>query len=298
VSLFAPLAALAWQHYRSRIPLLPARQVARQHRWLLDNFNAGGQQHVWLAWSLGAVLPAMGAGLLAMLLGSAFEFLGWAFEVVLLYFLFGFRAISFRAASLERLLAAGDLTQAESALREWNPGLVTGGNQEELVRQTLEETLKAALGSLFGVLFWYWLAGVGGALLYALSHSCREQWRGDLLFFHTAQQIVFWMDWLPARVLAFSFAIVGNFQDAMECWRGQASGWFDGNEGVILSAGAGALGIRLGGALHIAESEVARPEIGTEEPAAPDSIDAAVALVWRAALLWLSVAGLLWLGAL
>jgi adenosylcobinamide-phosphate synthase len=72
----------------------------------------------------------------------------------------------------------------------------------------------------------------------------------------------------------------------------------DANEGVILAAGAGALGIRLGGVLNVAESELIRPEIGTEEQPALESIDAAVALVWRAMLLWFSVAALLWLGGL
>jgi adenosylcobinamide-phosphate synthase len=216
---------------------------------------------------------------------------------VLLYFMFGFRAASYRASSLSRLLSADAVADARHALQAWNPGLLPGENKDDLVRQTLEETLKAALSSLFGVLFWYWVAGVGGAMLYVLSHSCREQWQSDVVFFNLAQQVVFWLEWLPARVLAFSFAIVGNFQDAMECWRGQANSWLDANEGAILSAGAGALGIRLGGKLHIADSELLRPEIGTEEQPAPESIDAAVALVWRAALLWLAVVGLLWLGA-
>jgi adenosylcobinamide-phosphate synthase len=297
VSLFVPLAALAWQHYQPRVPALPAQKIARQHRWLLENFNAGGQQHGLLAWSLGALLPALIVGVLAVLLGSAFELLGWVFEVVLLYFMFGFRAASYRASSLSRLLSADAVADARHALQAWNPGLLPGENKDDLVRQTLEETLKAALSSLFGVLFWYWVAGVGGALLYVLSHSCREQWQSDMVFFNFAQQVVFWLEWLPARVLAFSFAIVGNFQDAMECWRGQANSWLDANEGAILSAGAGALGIRLGGTLHIADSELLRPEIGTEEQPVPESIDAAVALVWRAALLWLAVVGLLWLGA-
>ena len=297
MSLFIPLAALAWQHYQPRVPVLPAQKIARQHRWLLENFNAGGQQHGFLAWSLGALLPALIVGVAAVLLGSAFELLGWMFEVVLLYFMFGFRAASYRASSLSRLLSADAVAEARLALQAWNPGLLPGENKDDLVRQTLEETLKSALSSLFGVLFWYWVAGVGGALLYVLSHSCREQWQTDVVFFNLAQHVVFWLEWLPARVLAFSFAIVGNFQDAMECWRGQANSWLDANEGAILSAGAGALGIRLGGKLHIADSELLRPEIGTEEQPAPENIDAAVALVWRAALLWLAVVGLLWLGA-
>jgi adenosylcobinamide-phosphate synthase len=219
-----------------------------------------------------------------------------------LYFLFGFRRVSFKADRVARALEVDDLQQARAILREWNPGLVAGDRQDDQIRQSMEETLRTALTALFGILFWYWVAGVGGALLYALSHTCIDQWQSEDVFSTFPRHAVYWMDWLPARLLGFSFAIVGNFQDAAECWRDQASSWgdgrFDDNEGVILAAGAGALGVRLGGALHIAESEILRPELGVDERPSPESIDAAIALVWRAALLWLSVAGLFWLGSL
>lgn len=298
MSVFAPLAALAWQHYRPEAPQWPTRQIARGHRWLLDNFNAGGSQHGLLAWTLGAVVPAILTGLLVHALGGDDEVVGWVAEVVLLYFMFGFRIVSFHAASTARALMAGDLARARRTLIEWQPELVAADGADDLVRQTLEQTLKAALPSLFGILFWYWLMGMTGAVLYTLSHSCLAQWQGDMVFSSIARRMVFWMDWLPARVLGFSFAIVGNFQDATECWRGQASMWSDETEGVLLSAGAGALGIKLGGDIVLSGSPVHRPELGMEDMPATGSIDAAVALVWRAALLWMSVAVLLWLGSL
>lgn len=298
MSLFAPLAALAWEHFRPQVPNLPAREVTRGQRWLLENFNAGGHQHGVLAWILGALLPALAVGLIAASLGGLLEFLGWACEVLVLYFLLGFRRASYQAASIARALVADDLTHARSSLSKWNPALAPADEQDELARQSLEETIKAALTTLFGVLFWYWLAGIAGAVLYSFSHSCRDQWQGDGVFVTFSQQVVYWMDWLPARALGFSFAIVGNFQDATECWRDQARLWRDNNEGVILAAGAGALGIRLGGTIHVAESEVPRPELGMDDLPGPESIDAGVALIWRALLLWLAVASLLWLGSL
>ncbi len=298
MSLFAPLAALAWEHFRPLAQNLPAQETARGQRWLLEHFNAGGQQHGLLAWTLGALLPALALGLLAAALGGLFELLGWAFEVLVLYFLFGFRRASFEAASIARALSAGDLAHARSTLIEWNPGLVPADRQDDLIRQSLEETLKVALTALFGVLFWYWVAGIVGAVLYSLSHSCRDQWRCEDVFATFTCKAVYWMDWLPARAMGFSFAIVGNFQDAAECWRSQARLWLDDNEGVILAAGAGALGIRLGGALHVAGSELRRPELGMDEQPVAESIESGVALIWRAVLLWLAVAGLIWLGSI
>ena len=302
MSLFVPLAALAWEHFRPQAPDFPARVILRGQRWLLEHFNAGGPQHGMLAWVMGAFAPALALGFLAVLLAGLFDLLGAAFEVLVLYLLLGFRRASFEAASIARALTVGDLAHARRTLVEWNPALVAGDHQDDMIRQCLEETIKVSLTTLFGVLFWYWVAGVAGAVLYSLSHSCRDQWQGEIAFSAFARQTVFWMDWLPARALGFSFAIVGNFQDATECWRDQAlawrNEWRDDSEGVILAAGAGALGLRLGGTIHIAGSDVVRPELGMGEPPAPESIDAGVALIWRAALLWLSVAGLLWLGSL
>lgn len=302
MSLFASLAALAWEYFAPKASTQAVREIGRGHRWLLDHFNAGGVQHGVLAWTLGALAPALVLGLLVALAGGLLTILGWAFEVIVLYFLFGFRRASFKAANISRALDADDLPTARSVLLEWNPGLIAGDRQEDLVRQTLEETIRASLTALFGILFWYWVAGIAGAVVYSLSHACLEQWQSEGQFTRFSRQAVFWLDWLPARALGFSFAIVGNFQDAAECWRSQAASWGDprrdGNEGVILAAAAGALGIRLGGALQLGEQEVPRPDLGVEEMPGLDSIDSAVALIWRSALLWLSVAGLLWLGSL
>lgn len=298
MSVFAPLAALAWQRYRPEKPQWLMREVARAHRWLLEHFNAGGSQHGLLAWVLGAVLPALLIGLLVRWIGSSAELIGWALETLLLFFMFGFRGVSFLAASTARALQEGDLARARKTLSEWHPELVAADGAEDLVRQTLEQTLIAALPGLFGILFWYWLGGAAGALLYCLSHSCLAQWQGDSVFSSFTQRVVYWLDWLPARVLGFSFAIIGNFQDATECWRSQAATWHDDSEGVVLAAGAGALGFRLGGVVQLGGSPVQRPDLGMDEVPGPDGIDSAVALVWRAALLWLSVAGLLWLGSL
>jgi adenosylcobinamide-phosphate synthase len=302
VSLFAPLAALAWEHFRPQAPVLPEQEIARGQRWLLDHFNAGGVQHGMLAWILGALIPAIVLGLFASGLSSLLEMLGWAYAVLVLYFLLGFRQASFNAARIGRALIASDLADARASLIKLNPGLVPADTPNDLIRQSLEETFRVSLTNLFGVLFWYWVAGIAGAVLYSLSHSCRDQWQSEAVFAGFSQQAVHWLDWLPARTLGFSFAIVGNFQDATECWRSQASLWLsagrDGNEGVILASGAGALGIRLGGTIQIAGSQVFRPELGIDEAPGAESIEAGVALIWRAALLWISVAGLLWLGSL
>ncbi|MFY0080399.1 regulatory signaling modulator protein AmpE, partial [Acinetobacter baumannii] len=56
----------------------------------------------------------------------------------------------------------------------------------------------------------------------------------------------YWIDWIPARLTAAAFAVVGNFEDAIYAWRNFASRWDDEAAGIILAAGGGAMGVRFG----------------------------------------------------
>ncbi len=122
-----------------------------------------------------------------------------------------------------------------------------------------------------------------------------------------SQGIFGWIDHVPARLTAFGFAVVGNFEEAINCWRRDASLWPDANDGVMLAAAAGAVGVRLGGG----EAPERQPDVGPlfEGPAAPASPGAAastpgalpqfshlqsiVGLVWRSVVLWMLLLALL-----
>jgi adenosylcobinamide-phosphate synthase len=96
-----------------------------------------------------------------------------------------------------------------------------------------------------------------------------------------------WIDALPARFTAASFAIVGDFEDAVYCWRTQAKRWADPLIGIVIASGAGALGVRLGMPIVRAGLLEERPEIGLGDEADVAFLDSTVGLVWRALVLWL-----------
>ena len=62
-----------------------------------------------------------------------------------------------------------------------------------------------------------------------------------------SQRLFSLLDHVPARLTAFGFAVVGNFEEAVNCWRRDAGLWKHANEGIILAAAAGAVGVQLGG---------------------------------------------------
>jgi adenosylcobinamide-phosphate synthase len=116
------------------------------------------------------------------------------------------------------------------------------------------------------------------------------------------------LDWLPVRLSAMSFAIVGNFEDSVYAWRNLTSKWSDALSAVLLASGSGALGVRLGEPLRepssdeaLARAEAGEPpvyEIGNEP--SERSMRSAIGLVWRALIVCMMVLAMLtialWLG--
>jgi len=100
------------------------------------------------------------------------------------------------------------------------------------------------------------------------------------------------------RATASVFAIVGNFEDAVHCWRTQAAQWPDRDLGIVLASGAGALGVRLGMPLADGLEVSDAAELGVGDPPDVDFMQSAVGLVWRATVLWVLLLFLLELASL
>jgi adenosylcobinamide-phosphate synthase len=267
--------------------------VDRFALFLERQFNAGEVQHGVIAW-LCAVLPAfLGAWVLYALFAHASPLLAMLFNVAALYVTLGFRQFSHHFTDIQLALREGDLPRARPQLAAWRGHGCAELTEEEVVRLTLEEALAASHRHVFAVAFWFiLLPGPTGAVLYRLSYFLRRRWTGTPeleAFGRFPSQVFTALDWLPARITALTFAVVGDFEDAVYCWRTQASQWADSTLGVVLAAGAGALGVKLGNPYVCDGVVVVRSELGLGELATAGFLDSAVGLVWRALVLWLAV---------
>jgi adenosylcobinamide-phosphate synthase len=113
-------------------------------------------------------------------------------------------------------------------------------------------------------------------------------------FGRPVRSLLYALDWVPVRVTAVTFAVVGDFEDAIYCWRTQAKAWGSLHEGILLASAAGALGAQLGGPITSPTGEPEfRPELGIGEVADAEIMPSAVGLVWRALLVWLALVLLL-----
>lgn len=255
--------------------------------WLERSFNAGEGRHGTTAW-LVAVLPVLAASLaLYFLLLWLHPLLAFAFNIVALYFTLGFRQFSHYFTDLQLAIRTGDLERARALIGEWRGEPAQHRSREEVIRLAIEEALVASHRHVFGVLFWFvLLPGPSGAILYRLAAYLRRRWGGLGAFGGFAEQVGRLLEWPAVRLTAASFAVVGDFEDTVYCWRTQAPAWPDPDAGVVLAAGAGALGVRLGMPLSAPEGVEVRPELGVGEVADAPFLDGVVGLVWRALVVW------------
>jgi len=185
---------------------------------------------------------------------------------------------------------SGDIERARVLLEEWRGASGVVRTREEVIRLSIEEALVASHRHVFGVLLWYLLLpGPSGAILYRLAAYLAWRWKPLGAFGDFAQRAFHVLDWPAARLTAAAFAVVGDFEDAVYCWRTQARTWPEPNAGIVLAAGAGAMGVRLGMPVQEIDGMQPRPELGVGEPADGPLLDSAVGLLWRALVVWVFV---------
>ncbi|MBK6356861.1 MAG: CobD/CbiB family protein [Betaproteobacteria bacterium] len=269
-----------------------------------SRFNAGEYRHGVLAWCLAVFLPVVLVAVAYGLLYSLNPLFGWVLNVGVLYLTMGFRQFSHHYTEIQLALRLGDLERARHLLAEWQGISTYGLGSEDIARLSIEGALAASHRHVFAVVLWFvLLPGPCGALLYRLSAIVRDRWNtGNATRqtdFSSFSRLVFGMiDWLPSRTTASAFAIVGDFEDAVYCWRTQPAQWPDRDLGIILAAGAGALGVQLGRPVVDGVEVSDRAELGLGDPADVDFMQSAVGLVWRATVLWMLLLFLLGLATL
>jgi len=291
MSVLAIIAALVLEQWRALDNRRSLHDVlGAGAAWLEQAFNGGERRHGVVAWVV-AVVPAVALSIVVhYLLASLHFLLALAFHIAVLYFTLGFRQFSHHFTELQIAVKSGEIERARQLLETWRGASGVVRTREEVIRLAMEEALISSHHHVFGVIFWYvLLPGPSGAILYRLAAYLRFRWKDLGSFGRFATRAFHVLEWPAVRLTAASFAVVGDFEDAVYCWRTQARTWQDPNEGVVLAAGAGAMGVRLGMPVQEVEGMQPRPELGVGEPADGPFLDSTVGLVWRALVVWIFV---------
>lgn len=255
--------------------------------------NAGDRNSGMLAY---AALVAVVLGPLAVfsaLAASIHEVVLAVLEAAVLYGSVRFLQTTSHLAAIERTLREGDSAAASRRLADWLGEAPPADDPGAIARLAAEQGLREAHQGTFAILFWFLvLPGPLGAVVYPLTQRAARLWDvavdpDEREFGWFAGRAFEVLDWAPQRVTAFVFAIVGDFEDALYCWRSQAAQWLRPEEGIVLASGAGALGVRLGEPLARGESLVDRPALGVGELAGEEALASLEGMLWRSLVLWL-----------
>ncbi|RTL47423.1 MAG: cobalamin biosynthesis protein [Rhodocyclaceae bacterium] len=218
-------------------------------------------------------------------------------DVALLYFALGARSLQTHAQAVAVPLLAGDLPEARRRV-----GWIVSRQTDQLdeagvARAGVESVLENGNDAIFGALFWFALLGGPGALLFRLANTLDAMWgyRTERfnLFGRSAARVDDALNFIPARMTALTYALLGHSRQALACWRRQAPAWDSPNAGPVMAAGAGSLGVMLGGTATYHGHEEHRPPLGIGRPPEAADLVRAMALIRRGIWLWLAVFALI-----
>jgi membrane protein required for beta-lactamase induction len=226
----------------------------RRLRWLDDWFERGAR---WIRAAPGAadIWITLGVVLLPVV---PVAWVAWAFHDALA----GVTYIVFAAAVLFVSLGPRDLF---AQLNDWVAARERG---DEVSAESIEHDIREAdddeaeptayaLESaafvqanhrIFGVVFWFMVLGPAGAWGYRVADLFRRYMRATGSGGRATQlceRLFGVVTWIPARLLAFSYAVAGSFDDAFEDWRAYyqrtSARFFLVSENILSAAGVGAI---------------------------------------------------------
>lgn len=209
-------------------------------------------------------------------------------NTLLLYFAIGHKSLHDHARAVSSALHNHDTTLAKTVASY----MVSRDSAAiEPIPATVESVLENGNDGVFGALFWFFIAGGTGALAFRLANTMDAMWGYKTSRFYyfgwAAARLDDVLDYIPARLTALTYAVLGNTQLALRCWKIQAPVWDSPNAGPVMAAGAGALNIRLGGAARYQGEWHERPLLGAGKIPVINDIERALTLVRYGVYLWL-----------
>ncbi len=280
MTLFAIMIALVILQVTGSVDAL------REHR--------GGQ---WLA-ALAGKIPAGAARLLAVVLVPALIVAG--LEYWLYPFLIGIPLFLFQLFILLSCLGRGDFhDDLHSYIRHWQLGDLEEARAvafrfgSELADDPmisaidLHDSMRAAVGyrcfeRLFAVIFWFAVGGAAGAVLYRLLFVAASSARVSGEDRSLATRCLYFVEWVPVRLLAASFALAGNFDRCTKQFLSIARGVASSSE-IIDQCGRAGLSVDVPKGLVDGEEFIGAARIELEDFRA---------LLTRALVVWVVVLAL------
>ncbi|WP_133013327.1 adenosylcobinamide-phosphate synthase CbiB [Marinomonas flavescens] len=240
-----------------------------------------------LAWCA-AVLPCLLVLLfLYWLLPDGLDVL---LSVIVLYFSIGWQSLREHALAIATPLSLGRLEDARFAVSRIVSRDTDNLTESDVAKAGIESVLENGSDAIFAPIFWFIILGAPGALVYRLANTLDAMWgyktRKLLYFGWFAARFDDVLNYLPARLVVYTYALCGDWSRALRSARKEEVRWKSPNAGPVMAAGAGALGVKLGGEAPYFGKIETRPDLGEGDAPTPQHLEKAIWLVDKSVYLW------------
>lgn len=221
---------------------------------------------------------------------STLPIVGFMLTIIIVMLCIGHKSLHDHTQPIAEALNKGNEIQA----RDLTSQIVSRDPETlDIAKATVESILENGSDSVFTALFWFIVGGVPGIIFYRLSNTLDAMWgyrnQEYLYFGRFAARLDDVLNYIPARLTALSYSLLGSPKQALRCWLTQAKQCDSPNAGPVMAAGAGALGITIGGPAQYHGEWHQRPILGTGKAAQATDIHRALLLVRKTVLLWMVI---------
>ncbi len=248
------------------------QRIQRDGPWLNQlsrlESNPRSAKRPWWILMITVVLPLVVLALVLVIVGSvAYGWLALPIHVLVLIYSLGRGDVKATLGSFRDACRRGD-QEAAVLVAERDLG-VQAENEEQLLGGAQTYLLWEIYQGFFAVIFWYFVLGPVAALAYRLLALASEHGKTPALV-ERATQARHAFDWVPVRLLAASFALVGNFVAVSRVMLSELLNWNISASRLISKVGCVA-------------GEVPAPVVGVE---GVNSLDVLWELLIRSAIVW------------
>jgi adenosylcobinamide-phosphate synthase len=241
-----------------------------------------------------AVVILIAPPVLVALILAKIPVIGILFQILCAYFAIGARSLALHARAVDHALDKKDYETARTEVSKIVSRDTEPMKESDMVTATIESVLENGCDAVFSAMFWFLVLGAPGVVLCRLANTLDAMWgyknERYLYFGWAAARFDDLLNWIPARLTAFTYALLGNFKTAWQCLRAQGPKWYSPNAGPVMASGAGALQITLGGPAQYDGKIKERLVLGTGRFPERRDIERALKLIRNGMLLWLAIA--------
>lgn len=230
---------------------------------------------------------------LVSVFGQSSPQISFILDICVLYFSLGMSHLKEHALETENALIAEDLEAARLGLSTMVNCDTKQMDKQAIISTCIESIVENACEVIAAPIFWYLAFGASGVILCSLTHVLsvlwgyqNEHYTNFGWFARRANNV---LNWIPSRLTALSYMILGNMKNTWYCFNAQARNINSPNAELLIATGAGALDLEIGGDLYYFGERKERPNFGHGRMPVLSDIPRACDLMERSIVLWLAL---------